>query len=439
MENGSKGRRKASVKDVRRANRALLLRHLLLARETNRSEASEATGLSPTSVTNMVNELVAEGVVVEGGQLDSSGGRPRTIVTVNPDAAYVIGADVGEAEVVTEMFDLTMKRVASRSQGFEERRISPEEVTRVIADSVAELLRDAEETRGPEVARRVLGVGLGVPGIVERPENLAGRGDPTLEPIVHAQVVGWDETDFATLAERLDLPLMIDNGAKTTTQAEAWFGAAKGVDHAIVVLIGDGVGAGIITNGRLFRGSSSSAGEWGHTKISLDGPSCRCGGRGCIESFIGASAVVAAWRGPDPSRAGHEMDDVEALLAAYRAGEARARKAMDGLVANLGVALSNLVNLYNPARIVLAGWFGDKIAEELLPDVRRSMVASSLPQPGREVALVRSRLGRNAVAMGAATLPLDRFIEHGWPSLPWSTEGRGEVPGKGDGGLVSRG
>ncbi|GEN81210.1 ROK family protein [Actinotalea fermentans] len=425
MEDGAKGRRKASVRDVRRANRALLLRHLLLARDSNRSEASEATGLSPTSVTNMVGELVAEGVVVEGGQLDSAGGRPRTIVTVNPDAAYVIGADVGEADVVTEIFDLTMTRIAARSRRFEERRISPEEVTRVIADSVAELLAEAEQVRGPDVAGRVLGVGVGVPGIVERPENLAGCGDPTLEPIVHAQVVGWDETDFAALAERLDLPLMIDNGAKTTTQAEAWFGAARGVDHAIVVLVGDGVGAGIITNGRLFRGSSSSAGEWGHTKISLDGPVCRCGARGCIESFVGASAVLAAWRGPDPSRAGHEMEDVEALLAAYHAGEERALAAMDLLVARLGVALSNLVNLYNPARIVLAGWFGDRIAEELLPDVRRSMVASSLPQPGREVALVRSQLGRSAVALGAATLPLDRFIEQGWPARPRAaTDGR---------------
>lgn len=424
------------MKDVRRANRALLLRHLLLARVSNRSEAGEATGLSPTSVTNMVSELVAEGVIVEGGQLDSSGGRPRTIISVNPDAGYVIGADVGEAEVVTELFDLTMNRIASRSRRFEERRISPDEVTRVIADSVAELLREAEDVRGPEVARRVLGVGVGVPGIVEHPENLAGGGDPALEPIVHAQVVGWDETDFSALAQRLDLPLMIDNGAKTTTQAEAWFGAAKGVDHAIVVLIGDGVGAGMITNGRLFRGSSSSAGEWGHTKISLDGPQCRCGARGCIESFVGASAVIAGWRGPDPARAGHEMDDVEALLAAYHAGEPRARTAMADLVAHLGVALSNLVNLYNPAEIVLAGWFGDRVAEELLADVSRSMVASSLPQPGREVALVRSRLGRDAVAMGAATLPLDRFIEHGWPSLPWSAAGRGERTG--DDGRASR-
>lgn len=368
-------------------------------------------------MTNIVNDLVAEGIVVEGGRLDSLGGRPRTILTVNPDAAYVIGADVGEAEVAVEMFDLTMSSVGSRSRVFEERRVSPEEVSEVVATGVAELLREAEATRGPAVARRVLGVGLGVPGIVERPENLAGGGDARLEPIVHAQVVGWDETSFAGLAERLGLPLAIDNGAKTTAQAEAWFGAAKDVDHAIVVLIGDGVGAGIITNGRLFRGSSSSAGEWGHTKISMDGPQCRCGARGCVETFIGASAVLNAWRGPDPERVGRERWDVEALFEAFHSGEPNARRAMSSLVDNLGVALSNLVNLYNPAVIVLAGWFGDKIAAELLDDVQRSMAAVSLPQPGREVALVRSRLGRKAVALGAATLPLDRFIEDGWPSL----------------------
>jgi predicted NBD/HSP70 family sugar kinase len=256
---------------------------------------------------------------------------------------------------------------------------------------------------------------------VEHPEFPAGRNDAKTEPIVHAHVVGWDETTFASLAERLRMPLLIDNGAKTTTQAEVWFGAARDVDHAIVVLIGDGVGAGIVTNGRLFRGSSSTAGEWGHTKISLDGPPCRCGSHGCVETFIGASAFVASWQRDEQARVGHEMEDVDALLAAYRSGDSAAASAVERFIDHLGISLSNLVNLYNPTRIVIAGWLGDLLAAEFLPEIAASTARSSLPQPGAEVTLVRSQLGLGAVALGAATLPLDRFIEYGWPDTSPST------------------
>jgi predicted NBD/HSP70 family sugar kinase len=211
--------------------------------------------------------------------------------------------------------------------------------------------------------------------------------------------------------------VFLDNGAKTTTQAEAWYGSAKGVEHAIVVLIGDGAGAGIITNGRLYRGSSSSAGEWGHTKISLHGPVCRCGGIGCVETFVGASAVLKRWH-PGDDWDGRESEGVAALLAAYAAGDAAAVTAVDALVQHLGVALANLVNLYNPSRIIVGGWFGDLVAQQFLEDVTSAMRRSSLKQPGEEAVVERSRLGQDAVALGAATLPVDRFIETGLVPTP---------------------
>ncbi|MCL2464413.1 MAG: ROK family transcriptional regulator, partial [Micrococcales bacterium] len=267
-------RHKASVRDVRRANRALLLRHLLFDGETSRASLGEETSLSPATVTNLITELIDEGTVVERGQSDSPGGRPRTLLAVDPDAAVVFGADVGETRVSVQSFDLTMRRLGAREYQFPSRHIEPAHVTKVVAEYVSSLLGElAPPANGRQ--RRVLGLGLGVPGIVEHPESIVGAPDPALEPIVHAQVVGWETETFASLAHKVGMPVLIDNGAKTTTQAEAWFGSAKGVEHGIVVFIGDGVGAGIITNGRLYRGSSSSAGEWGHTKISLDGVRCR--------------------------------------------------------------------------------------------------------------------------------------------------------------------
>jgi predicted NBD/HSP70 family sugar kinase len=230
---------------------------------------------------------------------------------------------------------------------------------------------------------------------------------------VHAEVVGWHAADFSGFSDELGIPAYIDNGAKSTTQAEAWYGAARGVEHGVMVLVGEGAGAGIITDGRLYRGSSSSAGEWGHTKISLDGPHCRCGRTGCVETFVGASAVLDQWRGPDETWLGRETEGVEAILAAWRAGDPAARRAIDGVVRHLGVALSNLVNLYNPQKIIVGGWFGDRLAAEMLPAVQDAVRTYALDQPGSEVVLARSQLGPDAAVLGAATLPISEFIESG--------------------------
>jgi predicted NBD/HSP70 family sugar kinase len=396
--------KKASMRDVRRTNRALVVRHLLLAGESSRSSAGEATALSAATVTNVITELIEEGTVQEQGFLDSDGGRRRAILGLNPAAALVFGADVGESRITVEAFDLTLRRQGRRTHDFSGRSISPLEVRAFLVQATAELLDDLQVERA-----KVLGLGLGVPGVVEDP------ADPKGESIIHAQVIGWESVTLAGLDAELGFPVLIDNGAKTTTQAEAWYGSARDEEHAIVVLIGDGAGAGIITNGRLYRGSSSSAGEWGHTKISLDGPSCRCGSEGCVEMFVGAAAVLANWRKGDRRWVGREAEGVDSLLIAASSGDdPDAERALSDLRRHLGLALSNLVNLYNPRKIIIGGWFGDRIAAQFLDDIGSEMRRFSLKQPGNEAVLERSALGQDAVALGAATLPLDRFIETGW-------------------------
>ena len=392
--------KKASVKDVRRRNRALILRHVWLNSPTSRSEVGAATGLSPATVTNVMNELIAEGSVREGGFLDSDGGRRRAIVSIAADAGLVIGADVGETRIGVTVFDLALRPLAAGEYPFKGRRIEVAEARSAITAQVTSLLAGLG-TDG----RRVLGLGLGVPGIVQ--EVAGGR------QLVHAEVVGWHAADFSGFGDELGIPAYIDNGAKSTTQAEAWYGAARGLEHGVMVLVGEGAGAGIITDGKLYRGYSSSAGEWGHTKISLDGPHCRCGRTGCVETFVGASAVLDQWRGPDETWLGRETEGVEAILTAWRDGDPAARRAIDGVVRHLGLALSNLVNLYNPQKIIVGGWFGDRIAAESLPALQAAVRAYALDQPGGEVVLVRSQLGPDAAVLGAATLPISQFIEYG--------------------------
>ena len=133
----------------------------------------------------------------------------------------------------------------------------------------------------------VLGIGVGVFGTVEQ-----GR-----EATVHAQTIGWEAVPLERMLRAgTALPIYLENGAKTLGQAELWFGAGRGVQHAVITLVGSGVGAAVITNGAISRGVTSSAGEWGHTCMVYDGRACRCGSRGCLEAYVGAEAVLDRWK-----------------------------------------------------------------------------------------------------------------------------------------------
>lgn len=238
---------------------------------------------------------------------------------------------------------------------------------------------------------QVLGIGVGVPGIVE----------PGADGVIHAKTFGWDGVPLGALLRRgTSLPLYVDNGAKTMGQAELWFGSGRGASEAVIVLLGVGVGATIVADGTTFRGVSSSAGEWGHTKIVANGRPCRCGGRGCLEAYIGIEAILD--RAGVTSRGDWE-EDLAGVLASNSS-------VVEETVTYLGVGLANLVNLINPEKIVIGGWVGVQLGESLLPDIRRATAANSLAEPYAATSIVLGRLGPDAVALGAATLVLEEFL-----------------------------
>jgi predicted NBD/HSP70 family sugar kinase len=245
----------------------------------------------------------------------------------------------------------------------------------------------------------VLGIGVGVPGIVENgPDGL-----------VHGQTFGWEAVPLARLLRAgTSLPLHIDNGAKTMGQAELWFGAGRGAQHAVVCLIGSGVGASIIAQGSTYRGSTSSAGEWGHTTVMVGGRACRCGSRGCLEAYIGAEAILDRYGGPLP---GNDQESALTALIHLAATSDRAAEVLDETALYLGVSIANLINLFNPERIILGGWAGLLLGERMLPAIREVAREHSLRHPFAQTSIEPGRLGPDAVALGAATLPIEALLD----------------------------
>jgi predicted NBD/HSP70 family sugar kinase len=228
------------------------------------------------------------------------------------------------------------------------------------------------------------------------------------------------------LEARFDAPVIVDNGAKTLGQAEMWLGAGRGARHVAVALLGTGVGAAVFTDGRLYRGAHTSAGEWGHSPIVVGGLSCRCGSRGCLEAYVGGLAIADQWSairsGPSAS-----PDDQEAAVRELVASLGKVPRA-DELAArfaeHLGAGLATLINLFNPERIILSGWIGLELGPSLLEAIRAQTAAYALERPYSQTEIVLSELGPDAVALGAATLVVDQILVG---NLPITSDRHGSV------------
>jgi predicted NBD/HSP70 family sugar kinase len=182
------------------------------------------------------------------------------------------------------------------------------------------------------------------------------------------------------------------------------------LNEALVVLLGRGVGLAIVSGGELAHGLTSSAGEWGHVKIVRDGRLCRCGGHGCVEAYLGADAILTAWRDAGGDFEGSGWRAVGQLLDADRDGDATAQDVVNELVATLGSALGSLVNLTNPERVVIGGWVGLRLMESIADRIEASTRAEALDRPGSQFDLLACHFGGDTVALGAAMMPLEALL-----------------------------
>jgi predicted NBD/HSP70 family sugar kinase len=392
--------RRTTIRDVSRSNRSRVLRELYFRGPSGRSRLSRDTGLSPATVANIVGELTAEGIVLEAGVDESQVGRPSAILKIDPGYGSFIGVALGETHMQIELFDATLAKSAAVVYPLLPAQNEPS----TIVDLVVRGVREVQKAAGA-VDEDVLGIGVGMPGIVERSDEVR----------VHIPSWGWGQTPFmAMLTEQLTIPIFMDNGANALAQAEMWFGAGRGFNHLAVVLIGTGVGAGIIADGVVYRGATNSAGECGHMLIERGGRLCRCGRRGCLEAYVGASGIIRRYEEAKPGSPlvdpADDLHTIAALVAAANHGDRSAAAVIDETAELLGEGIANLVNLCNPAAVVLGGWVSVLLGAYMLPTVKSVVEASALSAPLRATRIVPGQLHDDAVAMGAATLALEVFL-----------------------------
>ncbi|MDH6547877.1 putative NBD/HSP70 family sugar kinase [Streptomyces sp. SAI-117] len=392
---------KRTSRDIRTANRYEVLRQIIAESPTSRQELAAATGLSLATVATLVGELLDLRMITEVGFEESAGGRPRGLVAVNASGGALIGVDIAETYVHVELFDLALNVLARAEEDVRPGESLPEQVVGHVAAAVGSVVTQA----GIEGAR-VLGVGVSVPGQVDRATGISEYAP------------NWDWHDVPLLdllSEYIAYPLYLDNPLRAVAVAEQWFGAARGRGNAVVVTLGTGVGAGLVLGGALHRGVSNSAGEWGHNTIVLDGRLCRCGNHGCVETYVGAPGIMLNLRELSPDsellHPGDQTATISALARGMRTGDPVAVEVVRHTARYLGASIAHLVNLVNPEVVVLSSWVAAALGEPLVAEVREAVGRHALPRPMAATEIVLSPIPTDPACLGAATFALEGALQ----------------------------
>lgn len=389
-----------SSRDVRRASRFEVLHQIYALGSASRHLLTESSGLSPATVATIVSELLNWGVLSEVSTEDSGGGRPRARLAVNPARGCVVGVDVSETYVQIDVFDLALQVRASDQQPLDAGHNRPDDVLDRIEQGVAATLAAAGVPRSD-----VVGVGVSVPGRIDRVGGVS----------VFAPNFGWQDVPFIRLlSERLHLPLYLDNPLKASTMAELWFGAGREADDLAVVTLGTGVGAGFTVGGALVRGNGNAAGEWGHSAVVIDGRLCRCGNRGCLEAYVGARGIMEQLRAYAPDSRLLRGDDQAATIAALAeglaAGDEIAQAVLRQTTRYLGVGLGNLINMLNPAVVVVGGWVTGLLGPWLVPEATAMAAQHTFDRTFSATRVEMSAVTGNPISLGAAIFALEGFL-----------------------------
>lgn len=386
---------------VRQHNAGLLLRMVWNEPSgLSRADLARRSGLSRSTVSAIIAELVDGELVVESHIERHRSGRPPMVLQFNDTRQFIAGVEIGCSHVSAVLMDLRGRILGTQRSDVAVQVDPPSTIARVIQD-VRFLCQGAHVS-----VNALVGIGVGVPGPLDNTQP--GKMSERILP-------AWRDTDLAReLYAELGVPLFIDNDANLGALAEAWWGAGTHQQSLVFVKVATGVGAGIVVDGVVLGGACGMAGEIGHTMVDINGRMCRCGLAGCLEAEVGSQAIVDRVREAlsegQPSCLSRVANlTLSDVVAAARQKDAVALQGIDDAGHYLGIAIANLLNLLNPSRVILGGRLTEAGAP-LLAAVRSAASGRSLSSSIEHAEIVLSELDDEPFARGAGTLVLQHAL-----------------------------
>ncbi len=394
---------------------AEVLRALRRQGRISRAEISSMTGWSKAKASQEIRNLVEKGYLVEVGEGASQGGRKPRLLRINNQLGYIAGIDIGATSLDIALADVTGLIVQRRSEPTDV-HLSPEDVL----GRCSEILLELVQAQGA-VSDQILGIGVGVPGPVDFARGVL-VAPPLMPEWENFLIRNFFKVTFTSAF------VVVDNDVNIMALGEQRAGEGAGVDHFIFVKIGTGIGAGIISNGKIHRGSDGSAGDIGHICVDKNGPLCACGNKGCLEAMAAGPAITSkameAAQNGSSSTLSHMRDANDGRIrpedvnAACREGDQSALDIIRDSGQMIGDVLASLVNFFNPSHIFIGGGITN-FGNHLLVAIRRAVLHRSLPLATTHLSIKFSRMGSDAGVTGAIALALDYLfaIEDNRPSV----------------------
>lgn len=371
---------------VRHINERRLLGILRVSGPVSRAELARRLSLTRASVTGMVDDLLARGMVGEQAQ-DKAGprdvGRPGIAIALAPSGAYFLGVEIGVSVLRFALLNLAAG-VTETDEMPLDRGLTPSQVVGLIAEKLADLSK--------RFGGAVKALGVTVPGLVTRDGH-----------VINLPILGWKDVNLAVLlAERIDLPCHVENNANAAAFGHIYSDPRPHRGVVVYLKIGNGCGGAVIIDDKLLRGGNGLGTEFGHLHIAPDGPLCSCGQRGCLETFVNLRALQRYVTNLDVDEAATDPQLPAQVAAGLAAGDPGAERAVATLAGYLTEGLVDIANVFDPDEVVLGGAMLpilDAVIERVAPPLGRRMVPGmTLPR------FTVSRIGAFECAIGAAAL-----------------------------------
>lgn len=382
-------RQPGSLESLRRRNRDAVVGLLRDQGALTRAEVARRSGLSRSTVSTVVADLIRDGVVGEDEPGSSTGsGRPGTPLLLKPGVGALLAVDLTTTGVSVDAYDLAQTRLGGTRLEIDARAATLDAIVDAVVHAVDVVIAETGIARA-----EVIGAVMAIPAPIEERSRFVG-----LQSGIAALVGPTLEHD---VAERLGMPVMLENDANLSAIAEVSHGVATGHTDVIYLEVSEGIGAGIIVDGRLHRGARGLAGEIGHTPLVPDGPVCRCGNRGCLELIAGTAAITGA-----VGEQSAESVDIDQVIARAGAGDPMCRRVLRDAGARIGTVVGSICNLINPTVVIIGGALASAWVH-IEPALRESLDRSAIQTAIEDLTIVPSSLsGPQGRLIGARTLLL---------------------------------
>jgi len=417
---------KGSLNLIREINTSIILDVLKEKAPLSKYDISKITGLSAPTVSNIISDLIKVGFVKETGMGESIGGRPPLLLDLNLEGGFIIGIDVGSDDIRAIVADF-LGNIITKT----EIQVTPGDSEFIIFDKITLAISDVIKKSKKDMSL-FFGMGIGIAGEVDSHNGI----------IKHASRLKWSNVPLKSIIENsFHIPTYVDENVKLLTLAEQWHGSGSNYDNIVCIRVGDDIGAGIIIDGKLFSGSHDRAGvNIGHLIVKTDGPKCECGNSGCLQSLISSNAIILrteemlrnyknstcinyvnldSTNSKETANTGISLLEeylrkqnklsVEAIAKLAKEGDNISIQVMDEIGKYLAIAISNIANCLDPDVIIIGGGIAE--AGEVLFAPLYKYLVTTIEFTNPLLKVVKSELGVNAFAMGAATAVLHQIFQ----------------------------